>query len=60
MIREMPSMTQFTVCFWMKSNAVKGTPFSYAISNTYNNELLLDYSTDFVLTIHSDARYSIR
>lgn len=56
MIREMPSMTQFTVCFWMKSNAVKGTPFSYAISNTYDNELLLVYSTDFFLTIHNNER----
>ncbi|KAL9966822.1 hypothetical protein ACROYT_G024946 [Oculina patagonica] len=26
----MPSMTEFTVCFWMKSTETKGTPFSYA------------------------------
>ena len=40
----MRSLTQFTVCFWLKTTLPKGTAFSYA-SNGANNDLLIDYES---------------
>ncbi|KAL9965278.1 hypothetical protein ACROYT_G029053 [Oculina patagonica] len=45
----MRSLTQFTVCFWMKSSDTnQGTPFSYAVPGR-NNELL------FYRSVHVNA-----
>ncbi|XP_015749546.1 PREDICTED: neuronal pentraxin-1-like [Acropora digitifera] len=42
----MRSLTQFTVCFWLKTTQSSiGTPFSYA-SNSADNELLIYYETN--------------
>ena len=47
----MPNLTQFTVCFWMKSSATNtGTAFSYAVPGEDNELLIYDYN-DFGLTI---------
>lgn len=41
----MRDLTQFTVCFWMKSSASNvGTPFSYALPENRNEVLIEDYS----------------
>lgn len=54
----MHSLTQFTVCLWMQSPETAGTLFSYAVPGT-DNELLLDYSGDFVLSIDAVTRLVI-
>ena len=54
----MQKLTQFTVCLWMKSNEQVGTLFSYAVPGT-DNELLLEYSGDFQLSIAEDRRLVI-
>ena len=53
----MPSLTQFTVCFWMKSSDRKnmGTPFSYAVPDE-DNELLVFNYRDFHLYIGGKIR----
>ncbi|XP_068679518.1 neuronal pentraxin-2-like [Montipora foliosa] len=52
----MPSLTQFTVCLWMKSSSSnKGTPFSYAVNGQANELLLLDYGS-FDLWIGGQSR----
>ena len=53
----MRSLTQFTVCFWMKSSDRNnyGTPFSYSVPGEHNELLLFDYR-DFVLHIRGDRR----
>ncbi|XP_078377598.1 neuronal pentraxin-1-like [Oculina patagonica] len=58
----MPSMTEFTVCLWMKLTETKGTPFSYATDTAaHGNELLLYYeSTTFKLWVGgSEKRTSV-
>lgn len=41
----MPNLTEFTVCFWMKSNdSNSGKPFSYAIPEENNELLIINYS----------------
>jgi len=41
----MRSLTQFTVCFWMKSSASNpGTPFSYAVPGQDNELLIYNYN----------------
>ena len=54
----MHSLTQFTVCLWMQSSESVGTLFSYAVPGM-DNELLLDYNGDFVLSIAADTRLVI-
>ena len=41
----MPSLTQFTVCLWMKSNDTsnRGTPFSYAVPGWDNEIIIYNY-----------------
>jgi len=43
----MPSLTQFTVCLWMKSSdTIKlGTPFSYAVPGSDNELLIYNYKS---------------
>ena len=45
----MPSLTQFTVCLWMKSSDTTndGVPFSYAVPKAYNEILLFGYKSFF-------------
>lgn len=39
-------MTEFTVCFWMKSNdSNEGTPFSYAVPEQANELLIINYNS---------------
>ena len=51
----MRSLTQLTVCLWMQSSETAGTLFSYAVPGN-DNELLLDYSGDFVLSVGATTR----
>lgn len=52
----MRSLTQFTVCLWMKSSATNyGTPFSYAVTGE-DNELLLYNYKDFHVYINGGNR----
>ena len=54
-IPTMPTLTAFTVCFWMKSKNSQGTPFSYA-ADGQDNELLIEYERSFYLTIGGSKR----
>ena len=54
-ISGMPSLTAFTVCFWMSSSNTRGTPFSYAVSGT-DDELLIEYDRYFDLLIGGTKR----
>lgn len=50
----MRSLSQFIVCFWMKSSATNyGTPFSY---NVLENELLIHDYKDFCLWVGGQSR----
>ena len=41
----MRSLTEFTVCFWMKSSSTNdGVPFSYAVPGQANELLIFDYA----------------
>ncbi|XP_078379429.1 neuronal pentraxin-1-like [Oculina patagonica] len=52
----MRSLTQFTVCFWMKSSATnEGVPFSYAVPGQQNELLIYDH-TYFRLNIGNHWR----
>ena len=52
----MRNLTEFTVCFWMKSSATNdGVPFSYAVQGQYNELLVYDHG-DFYLHIGGEAR----
>jgi len=52
----MRSLTEFTVCFWMKSSATNdGTPFSYAVQGQ-DNELIIYNHGDFYLYIGGESR----
>jgi len=52
----MPSLKQFTVCFWMKSSDAKdGTPFSYAVPEA-DNELLITKYNNFAVWIGDEER----
>jgi len=52
----MRSLTQFTMCLWMKSSATNyGTPFSYAVPGE-DNELLLYNYKDFHVFINGLRR----
>ena len=51
----MRSLTQFTVCFWVKTSLSKGTPFSYA-SSCRDNDLLIDIPGNFLLSIGNKIR----
>ena len=43
----LPDLTQFTLCFWMKSNDTenKGTPLSYSLKEEYNELLIYNYKS---------------
>ena len=42
----MPNLTEFTVCFWMKSSdSNHGTPFSYAVPQESNELLIIGYDS---------------
>lgn len=47
----MRSLTEFTVCFWLKTTTAAGSPFSYASTNAFNNELLFFKPGNFELYI---------
>ena len=52
----MPSLSAFTVCFWMKSSGKKeGVPFSYAVP-VEENELLLANYKDFALRLGGEKK----
>ena len=53
----MPSLTQFTVCLWMKSSDTTndGTLFSYAAPSNDNEIVLLGY-TEFFFFINNAIR----
>lgn len=52
----MPNMTEFTVCFWMKSNdSTDGTPLSYAVPAA-SNEILIAKYNDFDVWIGNEKR----
>ena len=52
----MPSMSAFTVCFWMKSSGTnEGTPFSYAAEGEVKELLLIDYD-NFKLLIGGEEK----
>ena len=52
----MPSLRQFTVCFWMKSSdSNDGTPFSYAVPAT-DNELLIAKYNNFAVWVGDEKR----
>ena len=54
-ISGMPSLTDFTVCLWMRSSNNKGTLVSYAVSNS-DNELLIEYDKYFDFLIGGTER----
>ena len=53
----MPSLTQWTVCLWMKSSDTTnyGTPFSYAVPGGDNEIIFYNYKA-FTLYINQQAR----
>ena len=53
----MPSLTEWTVCFWMKSSdsTTRGTAFSYAVSGMDNELLILNYE-NFHIHVHGAVR----
>ena len=53
----MPSLNEFTLCYWMKStDKSDATPFSYC-TQSYGNELLIfDYGKSTSLTINGEER----
>lgn len=52
----MPSLTRFTICFWMKTKASNmGTPFSYNVAGGDNELLIYNYG-DFRLAIGDKTR----
>ena len=54
----MPSLSAFTVCFWMKSSGTNaGTPFSYVVQGEDNRELLLINYDNFKLLIGGEEKY---
>lgn len=53
----MRSLTQFTVCFWMKSSASSpGAPFSYAVPGRANELLIYNYYKSFHIWIGGVSR----
>ena len=56
----MPSLSQFTVCLWMKSSDTRneGTPFSYNTPGMDNTIDLLSYKS-FELWINNERRYCL-
>ncbi|XP_074610145.1 neuronal pentraxin-1-like [Acropora palmata] len=50
----MHSLTQFTVCFWVKTTGPKWTAFSYA-STAAENDLLIDCANSVYLSIGNHA-----
>ena len=52
----MRSLSQFTICFWMKStDAAKGTAFSYNVPNQDNELIIYNYG-NLTLYINADQR----
>ncbi|XP_078377586.1 neuronal pentraxin-1-like [Oculina patagonica] len=51
----MPSLTEFTVCFWMKSTD-PGAPFSYAAAAHANELMLYCHPTHFAFLIHGSKK----
>ena len=54
-ISGMRSLTDFTVCLWMRSSSAQGTLDSYAVSNS-DNELLIEYDRYFDFLIGGKER----
>lgn len=53
----MPSLSAFTVCFWMKSSGTNaGTPFSCVVEGEDNHELLLINYDNFKLLIGGEEK----
>ena len=54
---KMPNLTQFTVCFWIKSTASGGgTPFSYAVPQADNEILISRYGRNVVINNDKSSR----
>ena len=52
----MRSLSQFTVCFWMKSSDTgRGTAFSYSVSSQHNELLFYNYGS-LKLVINGESR----
>ena len=49
------SLTDFTVCLWMRSSNTKGTLVSYAVSKS-DDELLVEYDGNFDFLIGGEKR----
>lgn len=53
MMSGMESLTAFTVCLWMNSSSIRGTPLSYAVDDQFN-ELVIEYNRNFRLLIDGE------
>ena len=54
----MPSLTQFTVCLWVKTNATTdGTPFSYAVPGEHNEIVILGVRNPGIYIAGGSSRY---
>ena len=52
----MRSLSQFTICFWMKSNdTAEGTVFSYSVPSEANELLVYNYG-NLALYINGDSK----
>ena len=53
----LPDLTQFTLCFWMKSNDTKnkGSPLSYFLKEEDNELLIYNYKS-FRLVINGQQK----
>ena len=53
----LPDLTQFTLCFWMKSNDTenRGSPFSYSVKEEDNELLIYNYKS-FRLVINGQQK----
>ena len=55
-ITDMRKLTDFTVCLWMSSSDIQGSPFSYAVSGE-DNELLIFYDRYLEFYIGGTKRF---
>lgn len=55
-ISGMPSLLFLTVCLWMNSRDIQGTPFNYATGEGNRKELLIDFKKKFRLFVGNTKR----
>ena len=54
----MPSLTQFTVCLWVRTNVTTaGTPFSYAVPGQQNEIVILGVRNPSIYIAGGSSRY---